>query len=651
MSVLNRATALHAAIVQAWDCTFAGSRVVYLSGPITTGLRYVQQLRNRAAPDAFSTRVRQENSNDLLSAAKRLRTLRGEVIVEPASLHLPEWSQADYHQFWERLIERHVHLVVFMPGWEYSFGCAREFAHASSHDIRTEFLSGAPISIDNGIALLVAARDDLRSDDAGGALAGLADRLDEVIGRLKQLLRPTKDLSRSLRKDASLDLLAERGINVAQFVSFSPERGKPQQAYARITGRSPNEKFRSLRSSLESLLRASADRSINVRSYEPHNPQGREFIYGLKNVEDAVGAVERLSAEGLHTIVNETIDVHDGGVAGVLMGNVLEFAPDDTPRCVEAPDVASLPRSLGRELLATVYGFPVEFPVSLASRLEFSLHPRPRGWKVTNILAWELTEQEPTKRPAQMIWPNRFSRLVGDKTFGLLVAHHVGLPVPLTTVVNRRIAPFSFGRPTGWGEYWIRTAPAEQVPGTFATQRGWTDPFALLQKQDPDGAIIASVLSQAGVYPAFSGALKVAADGGTMIEGCAGTGQAHMLGEPPESLPAGIVQDVLDLYTRAEATLGPVRFEWVHDGKYVWIVQLHLGATKSTLTRPTPGEPSNWIEFDARAFDIHTRIPALKALLAELPPDTGLILKGRVGLTSHVVDAIDKARVPSKMAD
>jgi len=560
---------------------------------------------------------------------------------------IPEWSQAEYHRLWQQLIERHAHLVIFMPGWEYSFGCSLEFEHAFVHDVRTESLSGALISLDDGIALLAAARDDLRGHDNGGPLANLADQLDKVISRLEQLHRPAKVVLQKLRKDASLDLLAERGMNVAQFVSFSPEKGKARQTYARIAGRPANDTFTNLRSALDTLLKASVDESINIRSYEPHDPQSRKFLYGLTNVEDAASAVESLSAEGLYTIVNETIDVADGGVSGVLIGNVLEFAPDDTPRCVEKPGTASLPRGLGREMLATVYGFPVELPVPFASRLEFSLHPRPRGWKATNIITWEFAEQEPIETRAQMVWPNRFSHLIGDKTFGLLVAHHLGLPVPLTTVVNRRIAPFSFGRPTGWGEHWIRTAPPEQMPGLFATRRGWTDPFALLRTEDPNGTNIASVLSQAGVYPHYSGALIVGADGGTIVEGRAGTGESLMLGERhPEPLPAVILQDVREMYTRAEAALGPLRFEWVHDGKRVWIVQLHPGATESTLLRPSSGEPNYWIEFDVKAG-----LPALRALLAELPRNTGLLLKGRVGLTSHVADVIRKARVPAKMTN
>src|SRR6266481_7587488 len=82
----------HKAIIGAWDCVLAGSRVTYLSGPITTGLRYAQQVRSGASVDAARERARRENVDDLLATAKRLRRQRSEIIVEPASLDLPEWS-------------------------------------------------------------------------------------------------------------------------------------------------------------------------------------------------------------------------------------------------------------------------------------------------------------------------------------------------------------------------------------------------------------------------------------------------------------------------------------------------------------------------------------------------------------------------------
>lgn len=636
---------MHEAIIQAWDCALAGTRVTYLSGPITTGRRYIDTVRNKGRSAKTKNAVLHENLAALVATAKRLRSERREVVVEPASLNLPEWSQGDYHRLWEGLIERHARLLIFMPDWEYSVGCAIEFAHASKLDIPTQTLSGSPITVDDGMALLTAARDDILADDANGTLASIAERLGEVVERLEILCKPAKTVSQELRKDQSLDLLAERGFNVAQFVSFFPKNGKPRQAYARIAGREPNEVFRTPREAIAALLASSSDGAVNVRSYQPHDPQSREFVYGLTTVDAALATVERLSGEGLHTIVNETIDVGDGGVSGVLMGDVLEFSPDDTPRCVEKPGTASLPRGLGRELLATVYGFPIELPVPFASRLEFSLHPKPRGWKSTNITTWEFGPVEPTNAHAQTVWPNNFSRMIGDKTFGLLMAHHVGLPVPRTTVINRRVAPFTFGRTTGWNERWIRTAPPEQMPGLFSTRRGWVDPFALLQAEDPENKHVASILCQDGVRPAFSGALIVTSTGEPVIEGVAGTGDSLMVGEStPETLPAAIADDIKAMYRRAKDVFGPVRFEWVHDGDQVWIVQLHRGATESDATRLTSGDARDWVE-----FDVTSGLPALRSLLSDLPGDTGLLLKGRVGLTSHIADVVRRARIPARM--
>jgi hypothetical protein len=102
-----------------------------------------------------------------------------------------------------------------------------------------------------------------------------------------------------------------------------------------------------------------------------------------------------------------------------------------------------------------------------------------------HTIIWELEDFGTQTTPARMAWPNRFSRLVGDKAFGLLIADAVGLPVPAATGVPRLLAPFHFGQTTGTGEFWIRTCPTEQVPGRFTTHRGWLDPFELMRVEDP----------------------------------------------------------------------------------------------------------------------------------------------------------------------
>jgi hypothetical protein len=452
------------------------------------------------------------------------------------------------------------------------------------------------------------------------------------------------DPSSGLYKDTILDRLAERA-NVAQFVSFGPE-SEPQLRHSRVRGYPPNEFFGEVEGAVSALLEGSVDRSVNVRSYHPHQPRSHEFVYGLTTPSEALAAVRRLAASGLHTIVNETVDVDDGGVSGVAFGDILEFAPGDTPRCVEKPGTASVRREAGLQLLETVYGFAPALDYKREERVEFSIHPIRRGYRHEHTIVWELEAVGPSELRAETRWPNHFSRLLGDKAFGLLVAHSLELPVPETIVISRAVAPFTFGIPTGTNEWWIRTCPREQVPGLFTTQRGWTDPFALLQVEDPDGKALASVLGQAGVEPVYSGALLTDLEGGVTVEGVAGSGEDFMLGRAsPALLPAPVLQDIRDLQARASRGLGPVRMEWVHDGHRAWVVQLHASVTPSRGSVLFPGEASSY-----RRFIVSEGIHSLRQLIEEVKvTGEGVILVGSIGITSHLGDLLRRARVPSRL--
>ncbi|ACC74069.1 hypothetical protein PPMP20_33255 [Paraburkholderia phymatum] len=446
----------------------------------------------------------------------------------------------------------------------------------------------------------------------------------------------------NFRKDESLDRLAEV-FNVAQFVSYAPG-AVPRQAYARVLGYEPNHQFATISDAVGELLARSAERTVNVRSFLPDDPRSHEFIYGLSDRNAVVDAVRRIAAAGFHVIVNETIDVSDGGVSGVLEGGIMEFAPDDTPRCVEKPGVASLPRRQAIDLLQLVYGFPVDIGFDDDFRLEFSIHPRPCGWKHTHVIGWELERVGFKSLQAKNAWPNAFSRHVGDKAFGLMMAMQAGVDVPYTTVIGRRVAPFSFGCDTGSSEWWIRTCPKEQVPGKYTTHHGWLDPFRLLAEEDPEGSAIASVLSQRGVRAQFSGALIVDASGKPVIEGKRGEGEDLMLGiRLPEQLPQEITADVLSIFSFLRERLGPVRFEWVHDGRKVWIVQLHRGATQSAEGVLVPGEAKVW-----NRFYVSTGLNALRSALETLPESEGIVLVGEIGLTSHIADVVRKAGKPAR---
>jgi len=449
--------------------------------------------------------------------------------------------------------------------------------------------------------------------------------------------------TRSPLKDEVLDKLAE-SANVAQFVSYGPDL---TQRFSRIIGYESNCRFPSVSGALEALMNRSSRQSINIRSFHAQIPKRSEFLYGIQLVSDAESHLRRLAQNGFHTIANETIDVNDGGVSGVSYGGVVEFAPGDTPKCVEKPGTAVLPSPMAATMLETVYSFRPTLDWDESLRVEFSIHPLKCGLRHAHTIIWEIEEFEAAEVPCTIRWPNHFSRLLGDKTFGLLVAHTLGFRIPATTVISRAVSAFSFGLRTGTGEFWIRTSPREPKPGFYPTEFGWRDPFSLISGHNITGDFVASILSQESVDMHYSGALVTTADGTPYLEGVTGRGDEFMQGRrAPESLPPQVVSAVLKAFENLKSRLGPIRFEWVFDSEKLWIIQLHCGGNTSTELVIYPGLPTSF-----KSFNVEDGIEALRELIPEVKrTGQGILLLGRIGITSHLGDLLRRAKIPSRIA-
>ena len=112
----------------------------------------------------------------------------------------------------------------------------------------------------------------------------------------------------------------------------------------------------------------------------------------------------------------------------------------------------------------------------------------------------------------------------------------------------------------------------------------------------------------------------------------------------PEEIPSSVRWDIAELHGKLSDSLGPTRLEWVHDGQKVWIVQLHVGSTQTTATALVDGEAERWA-----VFDVSRGLAELRTFLEDLPNDAGLLLNGKVGLTSHVADLVRKWGRPARM--
>lgn len=449
-------------------------------------------------------------------------------------------------------------------------------------------------------------------------------------------------MSKELLKDEVLDGLARIG-NVAQFASFDLDLKLRFRQVHGEAGR-PGTYWEDV---VRELLEHSIASSVNVRSFRPGVAQGNEFIYGLTDVQDVITAARRLSTNGHYVIVNETIDVADGGVSGVVHGDAIEVAPLDTPRAVEKPGIASFSRKLGVAVLGCIYGFKPDIEVHHESRLEFSLHPLRVGVHHGHTLWWEMESGKSVPPTPDMAWPNRLSRFLGDKTFGLLLAAMVGLPVPWTQVFPRTLPPFSFGEKTGTGETWFRTAPNEQTPGLFSTARGWMDPFLVLAREDPNGDRIASVLSQEGVDARFAGAARIRGDSQVLVEGVRGSGAEFMVGAiGPDELPKAIVDDVSNLLEASRIGIRAGAIEWAHDGKQAWLLQVHQSRDEGMGRVIVPGSPKREV-----TFDVSEGLDGLRQLVDGLNgTETGVVLVGDVGVTSHFGDVLRQSGVPARLS-
>ena len=408
-----------------------------------------------------------------------------------------------------------------------------------------------------------------------------------------------------------------------------------------------------LKNCIIDLIKYSNSKAINIRSFSIKAMKGNNLVYGKNadDIDEIIDIIYENCNANKYSIINEMIDVNDGGVSGVVFGNIIEFAPNDTPKCVEKPNVCFLEKNMGIHMLKTVYGFSPKFNFEDKYRVEFSLHPRREGILREHTIIWEYEEFEKQKYDIKMKWPNKFSQFIGDKTFGLIVADYLGFNVPYTTVISRNIAPFSFGKETGLKEKWIRTVPIVKEPGKYYTGDKWVDPFLLMQSEESKGSKeinIASILSQSAVESIYSGGAIVAKDEeNDIIEGVVGKGDDFMLGiHKKNSLPASLLDSLKVLLNRIRgyySILGEVSIEWVFDGTQIWIVQLNQLNNSGRGKVIVFGNPIAY-----EKFSVSEGLERLREKINEVKEkNIGIELLGDVGLCSHFGDLLRQSKVPS----
>ena len=450
-------------------------------------------------------------------------------------------------------------------------------------------------------------------------------------------------------KDDELSFMYEKmRCNIARFISISPNM-QVKHLYL-----CDNYKYKgNIKRCILDLINLSDSKSINIRSFSSDCMKGNSLVYGKtsEDIDEILQIVKKNCSENKISIVNETIDINDGGVSGVALGNIIEFAPNDTPKCVEKPDVCLLDLKMGLHMLKTVYGFSPKLNFKENYRIEFSLHPKREGINNEHTIIWEYEKVQKYNNEVKIKWPNRFSKFIGDKTFGLIIADYLGFNVPYTTVISRNIAPFSFGKETGLNEKWLRTAPIVKEPGKYYTTDRWMDPFIVMQKEESKGndkINIASILSQNAVEAIYSGGAIISKNKkNDIIEGVHGKGDGFMIGSHsinvlPDDLILSLNQ-LMDEIRFHSNLLGEVSIEWVYDGKRIWIVQLNQIKNTGGGNVIVYGKPVSY-----EKFFVENGLEELRNTIKRIDgQNKGIELVGDVGICSHMGDLLRQANIPS----
>lgn len=155
---------------------------VYVSTPITTGPHFADWFpvqRDRGTPD-YQRRLRDEiigpnlvRAQPLVAACRDRWPSR--TVIDPTGLgEVPGWAQDDYHLFWCQVIQQCSSTVVLAEGWQFSSGCALEFAAACVADCQILDTGFVLFTAAQGVALLTGAADRLAGVGASDTLLRLA---------------------------------------------------------------------------------------------------------------------------------------------------------------------------------------------------------------------------------------------------------------------------------------------------------------------------------------------------------------------------------------------------------------------------------------------------------------------------------------------
>jgi hypothetical protein len=161
-------------LIQAFEAAGADDGIIYVSVPITSGVRHLKFVRELGLsstdpPDAYRSRWLEEvlkpNEEDAKVYAIKVKELFPQsLVVEPARIRVEGWNQEEYDTLWNRLIEQHAIRAVATPGWAFSRGARREIEVALRVGVPVLDINGNLLSVKDLAQQDRVARDKMIQD-------------------------------------------------------------------------------------------------------------------------------------------------------------------------------------------------------------------------------------------------------------------------------------------------------------------------------------------------------------------------------------------------------------------------------------------------------------------------------------------------------
>jgi hypothetical protein len=178
------------------DCVLHRQHVIYCSSELSSGFRLYAalrefklmtsaDLRKAKGADWYQSQIWDRNVQSAIDFAEEVRCgfTDSTIVVTPAPFTAPKWSQPEYLYFWETLLRTRIKSVWFNRNWQFSNGCAFEFAVALDAGLPTLDRDGKPLERSVGIKLIESAIRELEHDGFDAA------KLHENLGLLQARTR------------------------------------------------------------------------------------------------------------------------------------------------------------------------------------------------------------------------------------------------------------------------------------------------------------------------------------------------------------------------------------------------------------------------------------------------------------------------------